>query len=154
MRGLKKRSNMKKNLKKNLNKDFIKSFVYPGSTIVSLASLGYCLCLIYLTLSSFFMGNFLTGVLLFAYLSGVIYLIYIKKDFFNGGGEGMFYLKTTILLFIIPLVFALKLTPSVDKGAPDLLAIDYKDGEKYCVYSMDVVNAKRFGGSCPSYKNW
>ena len=100
------------------------------------------------------MGNFLTGVLTLAYLSGVIYCVYIKKDFFNGSGEGIFVLKTAIVLFIIPLAFVYIFSSSPSKGSPDLLRIDFQNGEKICVYSMDRVNAKRFGGNCPSYKNW
>ena len=145
---------MKKKFKKNLNKNFIKSFVYPGATFYSLSSLAYLLTSIYLAFNSFFFGNFLTGVLILAYLSGVIYCVYIKKDFFNGGREGMFVLKTMILLFIVPLVFAYKFSSRIDKGPPDLLGIDYRDGEKYCLYSMESINAKTFGGSCPSYRGW
>tara|TARA_B100000963_G_scaffold336045_1_gene330748 strand:+ start:88 stop:525 length:438 start_codon:yes stop_codon:yes gene_type:complete len=145
---------MNKKSKNNHNKDFIKRFSYPGATLASLASVGYLIFLIILPFNSFFMGNFLTGVLTLAYLSGVVFCVFIKKDFFNGGGEGMFYLKTTVLLFIIPLVFVYNLSSSPSKGSPDLLRIDFQNGEKICVYSMDRVNAKQFGGNCPSYKNW
>ena len=145
---------MKKKFKNNHNKDFIKRFSYQGAMLASFASVGYFLFLIILPFNSFFMGNFLTGVLTLAYLSGVIYCVYIKKDFFNGSGEGIFVLKTAIVLFIIPLVFVYIFSSSPSKGSPDLLRIDFQNGEKICVYSMDRVNAKRFGGNCPSYKNW
>tara|TARA_B110000483_G_C17921413_1_gene437018 strand:- start:140 stop:496 length:357 start_codon:yes stop_codon:yes gene_type:complete len=118
-----------------------------------LLSLAYLLTAIYLAFNSFFFGNFLTGVLILAYLSGVIYYVYIKKYFFNGGGEGMFTLKTMILLFIVPLVFAYKFSSVIDKGPPDLITYEYRDGQTYCVYPGKTVNAKIYGGTCPAYKD-
>ena len=140
--------------KKDFNNDFIRRFCYPGKLYITLCSLLYCLFLIVIPFNSFYMGNFLTGVLTLVYLSVVIFCVCIKKDFFNGGGEGMFILKTAVLLFVAPLVFVYNFSSTPNKGTPDLLAIEYYKGKKFCIYSMDRVSAERFGGNCPSYKKW
>ena len=140
--------------KKDFNDVFIRRFYYPGKLYISLCSLLYCLVLIVIPFNSFYMGNFLTGVLTLVYASVVIFCVCIKKDFFNGGGEGMFILKTAVLLFVAPLVFVYNFSSTPNKGTPDLLAIEYYKGKKFCIYSMDRVSAERFGGNCPSYKKW
>lgn len=140
--------------KKDFNNDFIRRFCYPGKLYITLCSLLYCLFLIVIPFNSFYMGNFLTGVLTLVYLSVIIFCVCIKKDFFNGGGEGMFVLKTVVLLFVAPLVFVYNFSSAPSKGKPDLLAIEYYKGKKFCIYSMDRVSAERFGGNCPSYKKW
>jgi len=142
--------------KKDFNDDFIRRFCYPGKLYITLCSLGYCFILIFIPFNSFYMGNFLTGVLTLVYLSVVIFCVCIKKDFFNGGGEGMFILKTAVLLLVVPVVFVYNFSSAPSKGKPDLLLLDYdrKTGKTYCVYGLEKVDAERFGGRCPSYKKW
>ena len=140
--------------KKDFNNDFIRRFCYPGKLYINLCSLLYCLCLIVIPFNSFYMGNFLTGVLTSVYLSLVIFCVCIKKDFFNGGGEGMFVLKTVVLLFVAPLVFVYNFSATIDKGPPDLLFHEYHKGKTYCVYGLEKVDAERFGGRCPTHKTW
>ena len=145
---------MKRKGKKDFNDVFIRRFYYPGKLYISLCSLLYCLVLIVIPFNSFYMGNFLTGVLTLVYLSVVIFCVCIKKDFFNGGGEGMFVIKTVVLLFVAPLVFVYNFSATIDKGPPDLLFHEYHKGKTYCVYGLEKVDAERFGGRCPSHKTW
>ena len=140
--------------KKDFNNDFIRRFCYPGKLYITLCSLLYCLVLIVIPFNSFYMGNFLTGVLTLVYLSVVIFCVCIKKDFFNGGGEGMFVLKTVVLLFVAPLVFVYNFSATISKGPPDLLFHEYHKGKTYCVYGLEKVDAERFGGRCPTHKTW
>jgi len=140
--------------KKDFNNDFIRRFCYPGKLYITLCSLLYCLVLIVIPFNSFYMGNFLTGVLTLVYLSLVIFCVCIKKDFFNGGGEGMFVLKTVVLLFVAPLVFVYNFSATISKGPPDLLFHEYHKGKTYCVYGLEKVDAERFGGRCPTHKTW
>lgn len=146
-------------MNKNFNKNFIMRFAYPGKPFISLFSWIICLIAMWLPFNSFYYGNYFTGALILAYLSGLIFYVCKKKDFFNGGSENIYFIKVFIILLIIPLVFAINFSSSMDeetlKGRPpDLLSIEWdknyaQNGKKYCVYKQGRRLATSSG--CSSY---